>query len=311
MPQPKPGPSDLEQVRQSKRGSNGQRKHSIQTGFLSKRRQVSARGECICIQTMASDVNLCISPDTANSTAAGACTGRTVEGNVDHPRTHGRSMVSSVPTAEERTTETALAGGCALTGGGRNQELPGDRTAPLGLATKRECLERLGSSLDVVCMIQSARTASTKACYVAKWATFQKLCLERDVDPTSCPLSYVLSFLQLLDRNLAFSTIKTCTTAISSYHEGFTNRTVFNHPLMKCFLKGAHRQRPVSCRLLSQWALVLVLYTLSKDPLEPLDQVSLKNLSFKTALLLALMSAKRVSNLSALLVAPSCQNPGQ
>ena len=62
----------------------------------------------------------------------------------------------------------------------------------------------------------------------------------------------------------------------------------------------------MSRTLAPQWDLVLVLRALSKAPFEPLDQVPLKVLSAKVALLLALTSAKRVSDLSALSVAPSC-----
>ena len=58
--------------------------------------------------------------------------------------------------------------------------------------------------------------------------------------------------------------------------------------------------------LTPQWDLTLVLRILVKAPFEPLDRVPLKFVSAKTALLLALKSAKRVSDLSALSVAPSC-----
>ena len=72
------------------------------------------------------------------------------------------------------------------------------------------------------------------------------------------------------------------------------------------FLKGVRRERPVTCSLTPQWDLTLVLRALAKAPFEPLDRVPLKFGSAKTALLLALTSAKRVSDLSALSVAPSC-----
>ena len=68
------------------------------------------------------------------------------------------------------------------------------------------------------------------------------------------------------------------------------------------FLLGVRRLRPVSRTLAPQWDLALVLRALSKAPFEPLDQVPLKVLSAKVALLLALTSAKRVSDLSALSV---------
>ena len=112
--------------------------------------------------------------------------------------------------------------------------------------------------------------------------------------------------LLMVDRNLAFSTVKTYAAAISSCHEGFGDRSVFSHPLMKRFLRGVWRHRPVSRSLAPQWDLALVLRALIKAPFKPLDQVPLKFLAAKTALLLALTSAQRVSDLHALSVAPSC-----
>ena len=50
----------------------------------------------------------------------------------------------------------------------------------------------------------------------------------------------------------------------------------------------------------------MVLDALSRPPFEPLQHVELKVLSFKTALLLALASAKRVSDIHALSVSASC-----
>ena len=95
--------------------------------------------------------------------------------------------------------------------------------------------------------------------------------------------------------------------AISSCHEGFGDRPVFANPLVK--------PPPVSYRGLGdnvmrvsapQWKLLLVLEALVSNSYEPLEGSSLKSLSFKTALLLVLTSAKRVSELCALSVHPSC-----
>ncbi|XP_030209404.1 uncharacterized protein LOC115541699 [Gadus morhua] len=45
----------------------------------------------------------------------------------------------------------------------------------------------------------------------------------------------------LMERGLAFSIVKTYADAVSSCHEGFGDKTVFSHPLMKRFLKADHR----------------------------------------------------------------------
>ena len=56
----------------------------------------------------------------------------------------------------------------------------------------------------------------------------------------------------------------------------------------------------------AQWDLPLVLEALVTEPFEPLELSSLKTLSLKTALLLALTLAKRVCELTALSVHPGC-----
>lgn len=113
LPQSKTDPSGLEQVPQSKRGSNGHpRKHSLQTVFLSESAgRASAGSEHICTQTVASDVNLCIPSNPANSAAVEAASGGMVKGNPDCPRTHGCPMISGAQSAYELTLEIALAGG--------------------------------------------------------------------------------------------------------------------------------------------------------------------------------------------------------
>ena len=93
-----------------------------------------------------------------------------------------------------------------------------------------------------------------------------------------------------MERGLAFSTVKTYAAAVSSCHEGFGDKTVFSHPLMKRFLKVVCGERPVTRSLTPQWDLTLVLRTLVKAPFEPLDRVPLKFVSAKTGLLLALSS---------------------
>ena len=154
------------------------------------------------------------------------------------------------------------------------------RSALFDLAAERERLEGLGLSQEVVRIIQGARAYSIRACYSAMWAAFQKWCTERGCDPISCSLPRVLSFLPtLMEGGLAFSTVKTYAAAVSSCHEGFGDKTVFSHPLMKCFLKGEKRERPVTRSLTLQWDLTLVLRALAKAPFEPLDRVPLKFVS--------------------------------
>ena len=59
-------------------------------------------------------------------------------------------------------------------------------------------------------------------------------------------------------------------------------------------------QRPRVTPILQQWDLGIVLEALSKPPYEPLREASLKHLTLKTIFLLAMASARRCSELQAL-----------
>ncbi len=63
--------------------------------------------------------------------------------------------------------------------------------------------------------------------------------------------------------------------------------------------------------MVPSWDLQLVLQALSGPPFEPLTSVGLELLSLKSAFLLAMASAKRVSELHALSVHPSCLRLGE
>ena len=126
--------------------------------------------------------------------------------------------------------------------------------------------------------------------------------------PYQASLPAILSFLQEhVDKGQAFSTIKGYLAAISACHVGFGSDTVGLHPLVRQFMKGVRRLRPVERSKVPLWDLNVVLDALSQAPFEPLESVDLKYLSLKTAMLFSLTSAKRVSDLHALSVAaPEC-----
>lgn len=173
---------------------------------------------------------------------------------------------------------------------------PPGQGGSLGLARERTNLNALGLSPRVVTTIQNARAVSTRSLYGCKWQVFEGWCDGRGITSYQCSVPDILCFLQdLMDKGRSFSTIKVHLAAISACHVGFEGSTVGQHPLIRRFMKGARRSLPVVRRTVPEWDLSMVLEALSQHPFEPLDSISLKLLSLKTALLLALASAKRVS----------------
>ncbi len=116
----------------------------------------------------------------------------------------------------------------------------------------------------------------------------------------------MLEFLQ--DRftaGLTQSTLKVYVVAISAYHIPLDGMSMGKDPLVSHFLRGTLRLRPAARTRVQTWDLAIVLQGLSLAPFEPLE-VPDKFLTLKALFLLAISSLKRIGDLQALSVAPSC-----
>ncbi len=102
----------------------------------------------------------------------------------------------------------------------------------------------------------------------------------------------MLEFLQ--DRftaGLAPSTLKVYVAAISAHHIPLGGMSMGNDPLVS---------------RVPTWDLAIVLQGLSLAPFEPLEEVPANFFTLKALFLLAISSLKRIGDLQALSVAPSC-----
>ncbi len=76
--------------------------------------------------------------------------------------------------------------------------------------------------------------------------------------------------------------------------------------IVRWFNWGTRRMNPPRPRTVPPWDLLTVLRALKGPPFEPLKSTSLRALSLKTTLLLALASVKRVGDLQGLSINPAC-----
>ncbi|KAL2077870.1 hypothetical protein ACEWY4_027374 [Coilia grayii] len=177
------------------------------------------------------------------------------------------------------------------------------------LAPERQYLLNAGLSDAVVSTIQSSRAMSTRSLYSSKWSVFERWCAERGEPPTHCEVRVILEFLQgLFDKGLSPSTLKVYLAAISACHVSPDTGSVGQHTLVSRFMKGVRRLRPVIRLRAPTWDLTLVLKAMTGPPFEPIQSIPIRLLSIKTALLLALASAKRVGEVHAMSSHPSCIN---
>ncbi|KAJ8376070.1 hypothetical protein SKAU_G00066500 [Synaphobranchus kaupii] len=196
-------------------------------------------------------------------------------------------------------------GGYAVAGPGPAVASEPGAFQPACLARGRRCPQGLESA--VLETLQASKAPSTRALYAGKWGRFSRWCQTNGSSPTRCEVSVILAFLQsLFEEGLAESTLRGYLAAISDRHDRIEGRTVGAHPLASQFLRGARRLRPPRSNAVPSWDLQLVLNALTEPPFEPLEGLSLKLLSFKTAFLLAIASARRVSELHALSIHPAC-----
>ncbi|KAI2659825.1 hypothetical protein H4Q32_022366 [Labeo rohita] len=133
--------------------------------------------------------------------------------------------------------------------------------------------------------ILEARVPSTRRLYGQKWQVFSSWCLARRLDPCSCDVSHVLTFLQeLLDKGRVPSTLKVYVAAIAANHSLKAGRSLGRNHFIVKFLKGAQRLNPPRPQMIPSWDLSTVLRALKGSPFEPLTSADLRPLSLKMAL---------------------------
>jgi len=136
---------------------------------------------------------------------------------------------------------------------------------------------------------------------------FTSWCGEHQLDPVNCPVLAVLEFLQeRFSTGLSHSTLKMYVAALSAYHVPLSGVSLGRHPLVSRFLRGILRLRPAVRTRVPTWDLAVVLEGLCQAPFEPIEDVPEKFVTLKTIFLLAISSLKRIGDIQALSVSPSC-----
>ncbi len=158
----------------------------------------------------------------------------------------------------------------------------------------------------VVHTIASARAASTRQLYATCWNFFSSWCKSQGLDPVSCDVPKMLSILQqILESGKAASTLKVYAAAISAYHVPINESSLGSYALCS-FLNGETQLRPTCKPHFPRCDLPFVLDFLCSPPFEPLQAADLRWMSLKAVFVMALASAKRVSELHALSVSELC-----
>ena len=121
-------------------------------------------------------------------------------------------------------------------------------------------------------------------------------------------MTEVLSFLHhLFEKGLQYSTLCVSRSMLSNAIPPQGGMKMGERGEVVRFLKGVFNSRPHRKCIAPEWDLPLVLEALTKAPFEPLEGASMKMVTFKLTFLLAVTSARRVSDLTKLAIGDHCR----
>uniref|UniRef100_A0A803JL00 Tyr recombinase domain-containing protein n=1 Tax=Xenopus tropicalis TaxID=8364 RepID=A0A803JL00_XENTR len=171
-----------------------------------------------------------------------------------------------------------------------------------GMALEAAILRHKGFSEEVILTMIKARKPTTSKIYNRTWECYRAWCEKEELLFPEFRLAWVLQFLQEgLQKGLKLGSLKAQVSALSVL---FQERLALKDDV-RTFLQGVSRVSPPFRHPVPPWDLNLVLSVLLDAPFEPLKEVGMEFLTWKTVFLIAISSARRISELSAL----SCAEP--
>ena len=105
----------------------------------------------------------------------------------------------------------------------------------------------------------------------------------------------ILEFMTLLYHRLGYSALNTAKSALSSFVTLTDGQAVGTHPLICRFMRGVFNQKPPMPRYKTTWDVKLVLDLFRGQP--TVSSLNLKELTLKTCMLIALVTAQRQQTL--------------
>lgn len=140
----------------------------------------------------------------------------------------------------------------------------------------------------------SLGTRKQYSTYIKKWLDH---CKATHINSTSPKITEVADFLSHLFKtsNVEYSAMNTARSALSAIIEPINGQTVGNHPLIKRVMKGIFKTKPALPKYTVTYDASQVIKYLSSRPVN--CDLSIQELTWKLATLMALLSAQRAQTL--------------
>ena len=169
------------------------------------------------------------------------------------------------------------------------------------MATLKRFAIQAGFSLAVAGQLIFSRRLSTRLNYQARWGTYRKWCKDFGHRSSSPSIAKVADFLTYMfkTKGAALSTIKGYRAMLAAVFK-FPLPEISSSPVLKDLVRSFEISAPRPIFPPPPWDLDKVLEFLSGPPFEPLARASFLDKTKKALFLLAMATAKRVSELQAL-----------
>ena len=176
------------------------------------------------------------------------------------------------------------------------------------MATLNRFAIQAGFSPAVAGQLIFSRRLSTRLNYQARWGTYRKWCKEFHHRSSSPSIAKIADFLTYMFKNkgAALSTIKGYRAMLTAVFK-FPLPEISSSPVLKDLVRSFEISAPRPIFPPPPWDLDKVLEFLSGPPFEPLARASFLDKTKKALFLLAMATAKRVSELQALSFSVSFQ----
>ena len=152
--------------------------------------------------------------------------------------------------------------------------------------------------------MMKAQCESTLKTYDEKWDDFYTYCEKKGLDPFYPKIYHVASFLKKrFEAGHGLRSLGVYRAAISATLKYHTKLEVGTNQEISGLMKSFRVQRPPVRKIMPEWDISFVLWSLTRPPFEPIHDekcVDLKHLTWKAVFLLFLASGARRSEIHAL-----------
>lgn len=173
------------------------------------------------------------------------------------------------------------------------------------LEIERDNFLWLGCSVEVTDTLLAFGEQSTSRVYNTTWKAFIRWSRRKGINALKPKIKSVLSFLQDSHADsLKASSLRHQVAALIMGLPHFQGLSLSRHPPYTLFSQGAALKDRPQLHRFPTWKSHAVLSGLTRQPFEPIKEIIFKWLKMKTLFLIAVTSARRVSELGALSVKP-------